>query len=433
MSERLDRIVDEARDHLRPDGRGDGDDWSRVDQRVFERISRDVVVAKEDRFRVARMNYRGSPRLWGGLAAVAAAAALAFVVHGPRSSSVAGVAGVNDAPRGDSTSVASVAPIMPIMPGAAGSPAPASNGLAQGSTLSGHEGDGEVRIAGAPVEPGRGIAVGDRVETTSAHAFFQTPRAGGPGSVSWSLEEQTKIDVRRTEGALVLALAVGAVEAQVTPVPNGEAFALDVGPTRVAVHGTHLRVARAGEHVTVDLSEGVVSIGAPPRVGSTYGTLVSAPAHIEFDASSVEQTLRVVRDAAAVRPPISLTPASAALASQGATPPADHASLAPHHSAPPPSHAAEPAPHPAPAVADDPASTVTAAVRACAGKHVNPADVRVTVSSKLSMQVGDDGYVHAARFDPPLAPAAQDCAARVIYKTRFPQAGPVEIPIEIAP
>jgi len=424
VSERLNRIIDEARDHLRPEGRGDAADWSDVDRRIFEQIAREPRDAYAESVRAAHARYRGSPRLWGGLAAVAAAAAVAFVVTAPRSSGVIERVAVSGADSAASAG-AQVAP--------------------QGGTLAGHEGDGEVRVAGAKVEAGRALAVGDRVETTAARAFFQTPRAGGPGSVSWSLEERTHIEVRHAEGALVLALAEGAVEAQVTPVPNGEAFALDVGPTRVAVHGTHLRVARAGEHVTVDLSEGVVSIGVPPRSGSTYGTLVSAPAHVEFDAGAVEQTLRINHDAAAVRPPVSLTPApagSTASLSAHDPAPAEHAAQEPHVQEPPssvavhhpgPSHAAPSAPRVEPPVAEDPTAVVAAAVRACAGQGVNPADVRVTVSSKLSMQVGDDGFVHIAKFDPPLAPAAQDCAARVIYKTRFPHPGPVTIPIEIAP
>src|SRR5258708_4662206 len=78
---------------------------------------------------------------------------------------------------------------------------------------------------------------------------------------------------------------------------TGEAFAVDVvnpdgTSSRIAVHGTHLRVARDGDHVVVDLSEGVVSIGAPARVGSTYGELVTAPAHAELTAG-VSASLRV--------------------------------------------------------------------------------------------------------------------------------------------
>ena len=108
-------------------------------------------------------------------------------------------------------------------------------------------------------------------------------------------------------GSIVLALRVGAVEAQVTPVAMGEAFAVDVDGVRVAVHGTHLRVARAergGSWVVVDLSEGVISVGAPPKAGSTMGVLVTAPAHVEFSTTDVDRTLRVEHDPARVRAPV---------------------------------------------------------------------------------------------------------------------------------
>ena len=79
------------------------------------------------------------------------------------------------------------------------------------------------------------------------------------------------------------ALDDGAFEAQVTPVPSGEAFAVDVAtPTsivRIAVHGTHLRVARAGTRVTVDLTEGVVSIGS---VSEAFGRRAPARADLKM-------------------------------------------------------------------------------------------------------------------------------------------------------
>src|SRR5207237_528524 len=116
--------------------------------------------------------------------------------------------------------------------------------------------------------------------------------------------------VKSAGESLVLGLEEGAIEAQVTPVPTGEAFAVDIAAgsslVRVAVHGTHLRVARNGSHVVVDLTEGVVSIGAPPRTGSTYGTLVTAPSHVEFDAADLDHTLRIEHAPAAVRAPVSL-------------------------------------------------------------------------------------------------------------------------------
>jgi hypothetical protein len=255
------------------------------------------------------------------------------------------------------------------------------------------------------------------------------------------------VGVRHAESPLLLALEHGAVEAQVTPVPNGEAFAIDVdipndGRLRIAVHGTHLRVAREGTHVTVDLTEGIVSIGTPPRSGSTYGTLVTAPAHVEIDLTT--SAIKVDHDSARVRPAVpqgvSAIPALGQAHVDLLSPP--HAPDHPHPvesqgtpqgivTSPTASAGSPPVAHGA---ADaHPEQTVATAVKACAVKHLRAADVRVTVSSKLSLRVGDDGLVTFARFDPPLAPAAQECAATSIYKTRFPHAGTIEIPIEVVP
>ena len=56
----------------------------------------------------------------------------------------------------------------------------------------------------------------------------------------------------------------------------------------------------------------------------------------------------------------------------------------------------------------------------------------MTISSTLSLKVGADGFVQAARFDPPLPVDAQECAARSIYrKTRFVHGGDVSVPIVI--
>src|SRR5439155_1470159 len=136
---------------------------------------------------------------------------------------------------------------------------------------------------GLPASAGHALRTGDVLEADGARAVLERPR-----KVAWLLEggnsspaASGRARVKSAGESLVLALDDGAIEAQVTPVPSGEAFAVDIASgtslVRVAVHGTHLRVSRSGSRVVVDLTEGVVSIGVPPRTGSTYGTLVTAP------------------------------------------------------------------------------------------------------------------------------------------------------------
>lgn len=379
----LDRVVDEAREDFVPKE----PDWSALEARLMARV-------EEEKKSPARASQERDGRFAKdklvGLFAVtmAAAAAVALVVREP-------------APNAPVVSVAEAAPA--------------------GSLLS-TEGSGEVRIGGKVAAAGHAIVAGDGLETQGARAFLERPK-----KVSWLLEHESGTARARVKAAgetLVLDLADGAIEAQVTPVPSGEAFAVDVATetslVRVAVHGTHLRVTRHGSRVVVDLSEGVVSIGTPPRSGSTYGTLVTAPAHVELDANDVAHTLRIDHTPSAVRVPIPLGPGR--VASNGtpseATPPA--ADPSPTAGA----VAARPTPSPsnktiASAKPIPPREAIVEAVKTCAASLVKGGNVTVTVNSTLALTVGAAGEVTAARFDPPLAPEVQACAAAAIYKVKL--------------
>lgn len=333
-----------------------------------------------------------------------------------------------------------------------------SNDAVSASSLRATEGGGEVRVGGVVATPGYVLHAGDSIDVNGARAVFERPR-----KVTWLLEQDSTKDllvervksdelgsaaqarVKSAGEPLVLGLEHGVIEAQVVPVPAGEAFAVDVatdrGVVRVAVHGTHLRVARAGNRVVVDLTEGVVSIGVPPRTGVTYGTLVTAPAHVELDATDLK-TLRVDHNPASVRTAIPLgtyETASAGTPRQGApsgpTLPVAAAASAtavvkgtaarPTDNVTTPAAKAEP-----PKVALPPREAIAAAVRDCAAARARPSDVRVTVTSNLRIVVSQEGVVESAQFAPPLLPEIQSCAAQVIYKTKLEEVGLVTIPIE---
>ena len=213
---------------------------------------------------------------------------------------------------------------------------------------------------------GEAIAQGDTIDVRSGRAIFTRTV---PSAVTWSLEDGSQVEVRAARGTLILALAKGAVEAQVAPVEAGEAFAIDVEGTRVAVHGTHLRVERQGSRAIVDLREGVVSIGLPPKSGSTYGDLVTAPAHVEFDPADPHGTLKVTHEAARVRVAQSLS-----------------------IPAPKPAHgeeaAARPLPRPAP-------NADRAALRADSPSHPQPFSARPGAAA--SARIDSGGRARAAR------------------------------------
>ncbi len=166
------------------------------------------------------------------------------------------------------------------------------------------------------------------------------------------------------------------------PVASGEAFAVDVDGARIAVHGTHLRVARVMDHVTIDLTEGVISLGEAPRVGSTIGTLITAPAHAEFTSTDLKGSLTVTHDPGAIRPALVIDtgvaasrPALVALGAAAPHPKPDSPIEARTPLAPAP-HPATPAPVAAPQLsAADPnaADALSSVVRTCFSNPHEPA------------------------------------------------------------
>ncbi len=370
-------------------------DWAAVDEKLFARI-REAERADDVAARGRRVVW------WPIAAALAVAAGVAFVVASPRESAPL------DQVAGDS-------------PSALG---------ADGAKLVSGEG---VTIDGHAASLGDVVRVGGVVETSNGRAELDRP-----GKLTMWMEPSSKMTVTRGGSALVVALEHGALEAQVVPVPEGEAFAVDVGPSRVAVHGTHLRVARDGERVAVDLTEGIVSIGAPPRTGSTFGDLVTAPAHADFTSGNLAATLSVSHSPSAVRPafvpsPVAVAdPPPAPLSPRVATTPAPPQSVALATAPKAPAVAASVESQPEVLAIDPHAdSTIANAVRACLAAHPPAANVTVTVSTVVALDVGANGFATMARFTPPLAPDVQACAAAVVYKTRFASTGAVSIPVEL--
>jgi hypothetical protein len=398
MTDRLDRLTREARAHLGTKESREVE-WERIEGALFDRIE---AERSEERNRFVPARGRWSGALVG---AAAAAAAVAFAVHGSKQS--VDMSAVRGADEG------------------------AGRVLAV-------EGEGQAFVDGRPLVAGTVLRLGDVLEARGVDVTVERP-----GKLTFRVEGGSRVTVTRTDGSLVLALAEGAVEAQVVPVPSGEAFAVDVAGSRVAVHGTHLRVARGAEdRVAVDLNEGVVAVGNAPRIGSVMGALVTAPAHAEFGAADVGGTLRVTHDHADVRPPVALGHAvqSPAIAAHPAE--AEPEPVAAARAPAPPAHlAASPAAHSEPRVAqvaspsapqEAPERAVTAAVRSCMAERPSAENVTVVVSTTLHLDLNDDGTVRAARFEPPVAPDVNGCAAAAIYKARFSHGGTATLPVDFS-
>ncbi|AKU96935.1 hypothetical protein AKJ09_03599 [Labilithrix luteola] len=430
----LDRVVQEAKDAYLPGAV----DFDAIEASMMKRIEAEQAPLVED-LRASSLRTR---LMRGGALALAAAAAVAIVVRREAVSSVPESA-VAESLLVDTNHAA---------------PSEAIAGALRAT-----EGTGDVRVAGESASIGQVLRAGDVLEVDGSRAVLERPR-----KVSWVLERahpelesaaEARVARARVKSAgepLVLGLEEGAIEAQVTPVPQGEAFAVDVASgsalVRVAVHGTHLRVTRTNGRVVVDLTEGVVSIGRPPRTGSTYGTLVTAPAHVEFDIADLDGSLRVdhtpdrVRTALAIAHPdlVAAAPRATAVATTAARdsnavvePSEPQDSPSPPVAAP---TAAKPSTPHAEGVTASPSvpkgtsrrEAVAAAVRECAAGKRRAADVRVTVTSSLHLKVRANGEIESAQFDPPLMPEIQSCAASVIYKLKLDESGSVSVPIEFS-
>ncbi|HEY5242791.1 MAG TPA: hypothetical protein VIJ22_15035 [Polyangiaceae bacterium] len=394
MSDSLDRLVRESRPDLGT-REARNVDWAEVDRGLFGRIE------DEQRAERARLTSGRSARWAVAAGGLAVAAAIALVVGTSRQTrSIDGAQVVAEEGAGTVTAV---------------------------------EGGGQLLVDGKSVGVGAALRMGDVIEARGAQATIERL-----GKLTLIFERGSKATVTHVDGALVLALEAGAVEAQVVPVASGEAFAVDVGHSRVAVHGTHLRVARVGEHVMVDLSEGVISLGEAPRIGSTLGSLLTAPAHAEFTTSDAEGTLTLSHDPAVLRAPVSLgasTPVRAGLPSVALAPAARAetgevrppvAATAPHET-----HPAPPLPHTVAAVEPSPEAAIASAVRACLAERPRADNVTVVVSTTVRLGLGPDGAVTSARFDPPVAPDVNVCASGTIYKAHFAHGGSVAIPVDL--
>jgi FecR-like protein len=390
MGEPLDDIVHEARDHFGKREAGSVD-WDAVDSALFARIE------QEARARRSQTQARRRPGALGVVLVLSTAAAIGFLV----------VRGLRDAP------IQTHAPAVAVeSPGESVSMA----------------GDGQALVSGVAVTGEARLRLGDVVETRGASVTLERP-----GKVSMILEAGSRVRVTKVDQTLVLDLERGAVEARVTPVAHGEAFAVDIEGSRVAVHGTHLRVQRNDWRVIVDVNEGVIAVGATPPAGMVLGAVVVAPAHAEFMAFDALETLQVNRDPSSLR----WSTPGAPTAAPGTTTSEPHAPAGAASvralSVPAGERAEGRAPSaPMAAVSAAPATEpdLASTVRKCMAERPRAENVTVLVKTTLHLALGDDGWVQSARFEPPVAPDVNACAAQSIYRTHFDHGGTITVPVD---
>jgi FecR protein len=280
------------------------------------------------------------------------------------------------------------------------------------------------------------LHAGDVIEAGAAPVAFE--RAG---LVTWTLAPGSVARVRSMgEGPAVgvghtLALERGSIRAEVTPRDPAEglveAFAVEVGGTRVAVHGTAFSVTIEGGRAVVDVEHGAVAVGPVGHVGATTGHLLVGPARAVFSLDGGHDARLLPRAPVAVA---ALSPELPSAASPAPSPapvegdrPAAHAEpqgaivavAAPAKAL----SAGVPAPEKAPAVeapAPVPAApllteaTVRARLATCFRQtHELDASSTFSVESTLRLKIRADGSA-SGRFDPPLKPEFTVCAGSAI-------------------
>lgn len=304
----------------------------------------------------------------------------------------------------------------------------------------------------------RALTVGDVIESGDAPITFARD-----GLVAWTLASHSAVRVRSMGNGgngvgHTVALDRGSIRAEVTPrdLAEGlvEAFAVEVGKTRVAVHGTAFSVSIEADRAIVDVEHGAVAIGPVGHVGVTTGHLLIGPKRASFSLDGARSGLLLPRDptpapvvalaprplAAAPAAPIeAVEPGPAPAVAQAVEPVARARQPQPIAAGPaappqaPKPEAAAPAPPPA-----APLLTV-AAVRArldqCFRTTYEPGSsaVQISVSSTLRVSLHADGSVRSARFDPPLKPEMVGCAGSIMGGRFAEGTGNIDIPVSYRP
>jgi hypothetical protein len=393
MSEPLEKLLREAREHF---GMQETTrvDWRAVDSALFARVEQERRASR------SRAPAPWWPRTLAATLTLSVAALAVVALRGRRAPT-------------------------PM----AQAPTSAVESPADGVSIEG----GQALVGGVVSSGERRLQLGDVVETEGTSVRLERP-----GKVSMTLEANSRIRVTKMQETLVVLLERGAVEAHVTPVAHGEAFAVDVESSRVAVHGTHLRVQRDDWRVVVDVNEGVIAVGDAPRAGPVLGAVVVASAHAEFMAFDALGTLKVSRDPSALRwpPPSSanVVPAATGTVTSGEV----HSGVEPASPRVPPTPSTEPRGEVRSGPPATSASTPAAApdvdiidvVRRCMAERPRAENVTILVRTTLRLTLGDDGWVQSARFDPPVAPDVNACAAQSIYRTHFDHGGSVSLAVD---
>ncbi|HEY4106372.1 MAG TPA: FecR family protein [Polyangiaceae bacterium] len=270
------------------------------------------------------------------------------------------------------------------------------------------------KVLAGPVN-GDALALGTHVTAANQSVVVEHV-----GRASWTLEPHATAALADAGEFLTVRLESGAVSAHVTPNPKPETFAVEVGGTRVAVHGTAFRVERAGDRVLVEVTEGVVAIeptsahsdpsfllrrgsrgsfGLDGRTGSVEGN-ASVVVH-DSGRKSRREIARAAQPSApkpqTAPPTASATPEPSAVATAEALPLQQEPSISDIESG---------------------VSTAVDLMNRCFQEKTQSSST-VSVSTGMTLSIAGDGSVQSVTFEPPLAPAVEDCSVAGLRNLTF--------------
>ena len=235
---------------------------------------------------------------------------------------------------------------------------------------------------------GDGLGVGQSLEAGAEPMLVQHA-----GRAQWRLEPHAQAHLAEKGPRLTVQLESGVVSAKVVPSQRAESFAVEVGKTRIAVHGTEFRVARHSAYVDIRVTKGVVVAGPLTQRGHTEGWRLVAPseARFSFDGKRL--------DGVAKAP--SAEPESAGVVPKGAP---SKLPMAPSGKE----------------VAQK-VARIIGTVEGCFKQHTHVEDehLDVSASTDLSLSISSRGTIETMVFSPPLAPNIQACVAQAA-PVRFP-------------
>lgn len=305
---------------------------------------------------------------------------------------------------------------------------------------------------------------GDAVEASAAAVTF-----ADSGKVRWTLSPDSRLVVRSPvpESGIghVVRLERGSLRVEVQPdlVRQGlvDVLAVEVGNTRVAVHGTAFTVSLRNGEVVVDVEHGVVTVGPTGQLGATTGYQLPAGSRAAFSLDGGRNARWLPREAPVVTDPIAAVAGNARAVVALAEPVADPNvnDDVPAMMDPPPAVAVKlaagaksaPANNDADKPSGDAGSATVVAVeapakptltsgavlaglkRCFAQAHPTSDGAKLTASSTFTLSINPDGSIGGAQFSPPL-PSIQGCAA-FVYGGKFAPAGAkyvVTIPVSLS-